>query len=40
VNKLVDLKKELAAHQAANGEEEVAASGEKLLKTPRVSVSY
>ncbi len=36
VGKLIDLKKQLAAHQAADGEE-LTAGGEKLLKTPRVT---
>ncbi|CAF0909089.1 unnamed protein product [Adineta steineri] len=40
VDKLLSLKKELAAHQAANGEEEEATGGEKLLKTPRGTRDY
>ncbi len=36
VAKLIDLKKQLADHQGADGEE-AGPGGEKLLKTPRVS---
>ncbi|CAF0783250.1 unnamed protein product [Rotaria sp. Silwood1] len=39
VNKLISLKKELADHQATNGEEP-SAGGEKLLKTPRGTRDY
>lgn len=36
VAKLLDLKKQLAEHQGADGEE-AGPGGEKLLKNPRVS---
>ncbi|CAF3340770.1 unnamed protein product [Rotaria sp. Silwood1] len=39
VNKLISLKKELANHQATNGEEP-STGGEKLLKTPRGTRDY
>lgn len=39
VAKLLELKKELASHQETNGED-ATAGGDKILKTPRVSIPH